>query len=399
MLKPNNPQPPRVLLHILEYLPIFSGHAIFLHRLTPKLKQKGVDVRVLAGDFGELPRTEVLDGLQIDRFPFDPNQRHPFLSASLSAAAFLLRNRRSIDILHLNGFLDIYGIVTRTARLLRKGVVLQLVLLGSDDPETVATDYRFPKLRISTYAKADRILCISPQLVDSCLRCGINREKIAYVPQGVETDRFHPPDAEERRALRRQIGVDEEAPLATFVGAIIPRKGVDLLIEAWATIQKQFPTATLLLVGPHQFNEQDVNAAELTDFVARLRAAVAAQQLQVRFLGRQARVEDFLKAADLFILPSRKEGFGNVILEAMACGIPPVVTYMDGVAEASVRDGQTGLIVKDPNQLADAVLSLFQNPSRRLGLGAAARRAVEESFAIDLTAQRYVDLYQAVRRN
>ncbi len=96
----------------------------------------------------------------------------------------------------------------------------------------------------------------------------------------------------------------------------------------------------------------------------------------------------------MFVLPSRKECFGNVIIEAMACGIPPVVTYMDGVALESVTPNDTGLIVNTNAELEEALLSLIENASERQQMGLRAQKRALDRFAFQKGVEDYVSIYE-----
>jgi glycosyltransferase involved in cell wall biosynthesis len=213
----------------------------------------------------------------------------------------------------------------------------------------------------------------------------------------VDTARFQPATRAERLEIRARLGIEPDSPVATFVGAIIPRKGVDVLVEAWRAVQAAEPRARLLMVGPDTFGSDDRSASELVPFIDGLKRTVADAGLRVDFVGRQERVEDYLRAADVFVLPSRKEGFGNVIIEALACGLPAVVTAMDGVGSVTVSHGENGFIVHNAGEIADALIRLFQSSELTARMGVAARHSATDKFGAEFIARRYVELYEATR--
>lgn len=384
----------RVLFLILEYAPMFSGHGVYLRRLFPVLNSYGVKASVLTANFGEGSEREKVDGTCVHRFRYPLGWRRATLWAALRVVHFLVRHRREFDVLHINGAFDVFGIITVAGRLLGKTVVTQLVLLGSDDPETFLRTYRLAHVRLWLMARTHCFLCISPQLADSCRNVDIPNARIECIPQGVDTRRFLPATFTEKTLLRRQLGLPSDGPLASFVGAIIHRKGVDMLVEAWKTVQARRPDAALIFVGPFEFAGDDDGVAEHSRFVARIREEIDRYGLSIHFQGRRDNVEVFLRASDVFVLPSRSEGFGNVIIEAMASGIPTVVTPMDGVASVSVVDGETGFIVDGPGAIARAILELINNPERAVMMGTRARQRAEELFSI----QRVAGLYAATYR-
>lgn len=391
-------RPLRVILHILEYPPLFAGHGIYLHRFVPALRAAGASVEVLTGDFGRLARCEEVDGIPVHRIPHHPKRRYWEHRSALHTSLALIRRRRRFDVLHLNGFADPLGFIGSTARILRKGVVLQLVLLGTDDPETILSRYRFRGLRRWALSRAHRIICIAPPLRDSSLRAGLPPDRVVFVPQGVDIARFRPPLADERASIRRALGLDPHTPVAVSVGAIIRRKGFDVLLEAWTAVQNRLPEATLLLVGPDQFSGDDPATPALEAFVRQVKACARTRGLRAHFAGRQEQVERYLQAADVFVLASRHEGFGNVIIEALACGLPAVVTPMDGIGAVTVQDGENGFIADGPEAIAERIVELLGSPSLAGRLGQAARRSVERRFDSRDVARSYVRLYEEAWR-
>ncbi len=130
----------------------------------------------------------------------------------------------------------------------------------------------------------------------------------------------------------------------------------------------------LLIAGPDSFGDDDVSKDQLMAFINNIKAEVRDGNLNVRFVGRTDKVEEYLKCSDVFVLPSRKEGFGYVIIEAMACGVPPVVNYMDGVSNETVKHGIDGLIINDERELADALDRLLTDAGYAKQVGTEARK-------------------------
>lgn len=384
---------PRVLMLIVNYLPAFSGHAIYLHSLIPLMQRKGYHIEVLAGDLGTYPHLERIGGICVHRIPFDPAKGRHDIWFTVEILKFLICYRNSFDILHINGHIDQYGLLTILCKFLHKRIVMQMVLMGSDDPESLRSQYRFMSVRFRILRSMDKFIHISQPIGESCRRTSFPARKLCYIPQGVNTQRFRPVPAAEKLQMRSHLGLPLDKKVVTFVGAIIHRKGVDILVDAWKIVQKRCPDAELILVGPCDFGAEDANKSSLNAFVDGLRQQISQCALSVRMVGASRGVESFLQASDVFVLPSRKEGFGNVIIEAMACGVPPVVTYMDGVALETVTPGKTGLIVNSCEELADALIGLLSDDDRRNTLGENARNDVLGRFELNHIADKYMAVY------
>lgn len=170
-----------------------------------------------------------------------------------------------------------------------------------------------------------------------------------------------------------------------FVGRLRTRKAAAVLVEAWSEVAREFPAARLVLLGDGE------QRAQLLAQVERLRLAGS-----VRIAGAvpRAEIDRWLRAADIFCLPSTYEGFPLAILEAMGQGLPVVATTVAGVPEA-VDDGHTGLLVppEDAPALAAALGRLLRDPELGRGMGRRGRAVLAERFAISRICADYLELW------
>lgn len=186
---------------------------------------------------------------------------------------------------------------------------------------------------------------------------------------GVDAARFRP-DAEARARVRERAGVPERAIAFLYLGRFSRDKGLLDLARAFALLAADRPDAWLILVGP----DEDGMAQEIREA-----CGTAAERL--RILGRTSESEQFMAAADVFVLPSYREGFGSVILEAAAAGVPSIGTRIYGVTDA-IAEGATGLLVpvRDPAALADGMRRLAADGPLRAEMGLAARARAQRDF-------------------
>ncbi|HET9689916.1 MAG TPA: glycosyltransferase family 4 protein [Acidimicrobiales bacterium] len=207
---------------------------------------------------------------------------------------------------------------------------------------------------------------------------------VVQVPPGVDTARFVPLDEAGRAAARARFGLPAGRPLVVSVSRLVPRKGMDTLIDAAALLAPDHPGLTVAIAGGGRDRR-------------RLDQRIASAGAPVRMLGRVADADlpALYAAADVFVLLCRtrwagleQEGFGIVLLEAAAAGVAAVAGRRGGAAEA-VDDGVTGLIVDPPDDAAAAAAAigaLLADPARRAEMGAAARARAERRFAYDTLA-------------
>ncbi len=206
------------------------------------------------------------------------------------------------------------------------------------------------------------------------------------IPPGVDVGATEPLAAPGRRAARRRLGLPDRGPLVVSVSRLVPRKGMDVLIEAAGRLATSYPDLVVAIAG---------DGRELE----RLQRQAARSPADVRVLGRVGDQDraSLLGAADVFVMACRtrwlgleQEGFGIVFLEAAAAGVPQVAGDSGGASEA-VLDGETGLVVRnpgDPGAVAEALRSLLADPRRRRRMGRAARARVQGSFDNDVLASR-----------
>ena len=217
---------------------------------------------------------------------------------------------------------------------------------------------------------------------------------IVEVPPGVDLERFRPLGDEERAKARAVWALPAAGPLVVSISRLVPRKGMDVLIAAAAALEPSFPGLTVAIAG----DGRDLR---------RLRGLVRSTGAPVRLLGRvdDEELPRLYGAADVFAMACRnrwlgleQEGFGIVFLEAAAAGVAQVAGRSGG-AEEAVIDGQTGLVVADPDDpgaVAHALRQLLGDDDRRQRMGRAARVRVEESFGYGFLARRLADALQDV---
>lgn len=247
--------------------------------------------------------------------------------------------------------------------------------------EGMASWNRSAHIRLERWAQryADFLLTQSAEDAASAVEQGIaSPERVQVISNGVNLERFCPAKAESPVAseVRREWEMAGAAPLVLMLGRCVREKGYSDLLEAWKRVHADSPEARLLCVAPELESDREGYAAE-----ARALAARPGLEGSVLFTGFRDDIPRLMRAADLFVLPSWREGMPRSILEAMASGLPVVATRIRGSRE-EVTDGKTGLLVPphDPRALAEALIQLLRDPSRRREMGRDARIRAEEEF-------------------
>jgi len=217
-----------------------------------------------------------------------------------------------------------------------------------------------------------------------------------WVPPGVDVDRFRPIDAEQRADVRRRYGVPADAPFVLSVSRLVPRKGMDTLIDAASLLESEFPDLVTLIAGTGRDRRRLQRRIDSTSAPARLLGRVAHDDLPLLYA-----------AADVFVMLCRirwggleQEGFGIVFLEAAACEVPQVAGNSGGAADA-VADGETGIVVQQPDdadEAAAAIARLLRDDGLRATMGRRGRERACGEFSYDLLAERLASAMVGVGR-
>ena len=237
--------------------------------------------------------------------------------------------------------------------------------------------------RNHAFKHANAVICVSRAVRDSLVRMGYPAAHAHVIHNAVDTDVFRPQDT--RLETRKQLGLDETSCLLVQVGRLVPVKGHAISLEAFARIKQTNHQAHFLIVGDGPERPKLIALAQ--------RLGIASS---VTFMGHSNEVAKWLSAADIFLMPSYKEGFGLALLEAMACGAAPIASRTGGMPEV-VTDDEHGLLVPvgDVEALAEAIQRLIDEPDLRRSIS---HRALEDAQRFDLPRQAAAvsDVYQTV---
>ena len=200
---------------------------------------------------------------------------------------------------------------------------------------------------------------------------------------GVDAARFRP-NAFARKRIRDSLDIEEHDRVVLFLGRLNRDKGVLDLAQAFTELSEKMANVILLFVGP---DEEGLNPL--------LKETMSECMARVRFVEMTQTPEDFMAAADILALPSYREGFGSVILEAAACGVPAVASRIYGLTDA-VEEGVTGLM-HPPGSVAEIVTALeklLQDEYLRRGMGDSARERALKSFSVQRIVDAQMEYYR-----
>jgi len=370
------------ILHVFRFFrPKFTGEGIFVERLAPHFalarpdvihdvavtvtpEPKGGMTLPHLGEIHYLAKTETRDG-----------------ASQAEIVRWMMRHGRRYDVVHYHAHADRTFLGAWFLKLMGRRTVQSATL--DDSIEGLLKTYRplFRPLVRFLFSAIDRFVAISPKLFAENNRFTA-AEKSVLIPIGIVIPAL---TDEARQAARAKFGIAESARVLVSVGGLCARKDQMTLVKHMPELVKQQPDLVLLLVGPPLE----------PDYCAAMETFVAQQGLKdhVRFMGYAEAPWDFYKAADIMVFASREEGFGTVVIEAMAYGLPVVARRLPGVNDAFVDQGTTGYLFDREEEYVATVSALLGNQIQRRDMGAAGRAFVAAHYDIARVAASYMKVY------
>jgi glycosyltransferase involved in cell wall biosynthesis len=229
----------------------------------------------------------------------------------------------------------------------------------------------------------DRIIGVAKAVVDVRRKVWkLPSSKLVFIPNSIDISRF---DFEvDPAAVRKEIGLKPTARVIVKVGSLLPVKGHRYLLDAMVEVVDSDPSAVLVLLGDGPIRQDlEIQVHDL------------GIEEKVKFLGFRQDVERIVKAADVFVISSLREGTSIALLEALAANTPVVATAVGGNPEV-IRDGISGLLVpsEDSHSLANAISRILSNPELASEFATEARRTVENDYSAQENLNRLMSLYE-----
>lgn len=366
----------------------YSGH--FILQMALALKERGLEVEVIAPGAPEIPNEEVLQGIPVHRFlyAFPPRlQKLAYEGGILSnlKRSWLARFEilpffiavfyktflfsKKAQLLHVHWIPTGYPVLL-VSRFVRKPLVLTVHGSDLNSLGFLKPFYTF------LLRKIDRTVCVSRSLKEGVIGLGISPSKVSVVPNGVE---LSDEKISESRTERFNL---------LWVGRMVVEKGLFDLLEGMKRIVREIPSATLTLVGEGPLRQELEKTALSLDL-----------QDHIIFTGVRPHkdIKEFLRASTLFVLPSLSEGLPIVLLEAMAQERAVVATRVGGIPEV-IQDGKTGLLIppKSPDSLAMAVIRLLRDEKLRMDIGMEGRKRIEIDFSWGKRSEEMARVYDSL---
>lgn len=238
---------------------------------------------------------------------------------------------------------------------------------------------------------ATHVICVSKGVADMMEADGLCKKDKMHVigygsAGGVDTEKFNPELVES--TIRKDLGISENAFVYSFVGRIVKDKGVNELVNVFDKISKHHENVHLLLVGPIENEHNPIDDVTMD---------VIEKNSNIHSVGMQQDIRPYLKASNAFVLPSYREGFGMVLIEAGSMGLPCITTDITGCNEIIVP-GENGAIIESKNEeaLYEVMERWLNNPTLMMQMAKNARKMVVEKYDSNTVRERYFSFYKSL---
>ncbi len=383
--------------------PDFGGELLIAIERLEHLTQRGFQVQVLTGGKPGFPRRENRNGISILRSPVVHTSR---LGRALRRLLFTLWAWMAVlfwkyDVVHFGSLSGLgegpdtfFGWLWAGVIRLRGKRSVWVHSLADSESQAVAFHGLSGRMRQAFWKQVSHLAAVSPSLYESLRK---DFAQAVCLPNGIRDDIFMPLPEAQRQAFRRAQGVRDGEVVFTFLGTIGRRKGFDLLAEGFARLCSTHSEWRLWVVGPRTRAEsQNLNERE----VAEVCAPLANCEDQVTYWGRindRRHLAHILASSDVFLFPTRREGMPLSPIEAMACGVPIVISRIPGVTDLANIEEVAGLYIPpgDRDALEQAMLRLGEDAILRRRMGEQAARRAREAFGWTAHIDRWERLYRS----
>ncbi len=379
-----------VLMICPQFRPIVGGYERAAERLSKELVRQGVSVTVVTfRKKWDWPAREDVDGFEIIRLPCLPWRGLTTLTATISLMLFLLWRGHAYAVWHAHAPNPEIAMAFMLARMKNRPTVLKLPSSARNGIAVTSQRGLLGRLGITRpgLRLASGVVVTSAAISQEAREFFSDSAEIADIPNGLDTAVFSPACPEGRAArvaAQSELGAKR---LVVSVGRLDPAKNHSLLLHAWSLIPEAIRSkAQLAIIGNGPLEHTLVEEAEILGVSA-----------SVTLPGQSDDISKWYQAADVFVLSSDYEGLSNAMLEAMASGLPVVMTRVGGHEWVSAEP-QCGLVtpVGEKEALAEAIGTLLSDPGLAKSLGRNARQRVVVRASIGSVAEKTISLYQSI---
>lgn len=347
-------------------------------------------------------KIDEIEGFPVYRFGSGTNGRRDDYQSGIELYTFLSKKRKEIDIIHIHGNIENNFAIASIlfAQKNHIAVIAKLAIAGELKMHLESEQYSvYQKLfknlnplnqfRRQKAKELDHYLAISNDIFEEIHQAGISKEKITFIPNGVNTNYFKPPTSEEKRKKRTELQIPSSTTVFLVVSRLARHKGIiHPLLEMWKKHFGDDRSKLLMIVGDDE-GLSSSNKADVSQYLKTNRLS------NVRLEGRKTDIIPYYQASDIFILPSENEGLSNALLEAAASGLICIVSKVSGNTDV-ITEGTTGYLFQkgDAENLFKTIDESLQNKDRWAKMSSLVRETIVKEYSIEQTSIKIKQIYK-----
>ncbi|MBA7522261.1 D-inositol-3-phosphate glycosyltransferase [subsurface metagenome] len=382
-----------IVFFAAEVPPSFAGGGRNAYNFAKYLSTYTESIKLICLNYNNaLEKKEVHGQLNIYRITYF---NRSFLSKSISFLFLIQRYFkfvRSSDIVFVYGaYLVGYQLVLLLSYALKKQTIFRSTLLDGDDARSLINkNFFLSKLNLIALRSINVYFAVNSEF--SIRFCDtIQSDAMIFESyQGTDPVRFNPSNNSEKKILRKKLGLDCDDLILVSAGYLIRKKGFQRIILTLAQVNISFK---YLLIGEtRRSNYHKMSEEEFRETTKLFKSGTKILGKQIIFTGGVENIEDYLRTADIFILPSLQEGTPNVLLEAMACGLTVITRKLKGLSKNLTLHNRNCIEFTHENEISTIITGLAIDQKRRNEIGKSAARTISENYTFEKVAGKIIAL-------
>ena len=389
------------ILHIVSsYWPAFEfgGPIESVHQLNKWLIKKGADITVYTTNAGLkknkniiLKKETVVNGVKVFYFPYYGYVHFTF---SPVLCWTIRKNIKNFDLIHITGVWNFPVLAAAFwARFYKKPYIISPRGSLMKEPMEKKSSL-IKKIFLFLFVRQDLKNASAIHFTvetekEEYLKAGLPLKKSIIISNGFDAEEFEKQISED--FFRSKFNILSDKKIILFLSRLNWKKGLDTLIPAFAEVLKKESRAVLVLAGPDEKNYKK----EIELKIVNCKLKIGKDVIFTDMLIGEDKISAY-RESDVFVLPSYSENFGMAVVEAMACGLPVIITKGVGISKEVEKAGAGIVIEKDEKQLTEAILKILKNPQMGKEMGQRGKKLVEIEFSSEKVAEKWIEEYNEI---
>ncbi|HBF88024.1 MAG TPA: hypothetical protein DDX39_05210 [Bacteroidales bacterium] len=382
----------KILFYVSATVPRSAGDGKSAFNFANAIQNLGFKTTLLTLNKNRILHSkETIEDIDIVRIPYFNQTVFQKIYSRFIALPYFISNILKHDLVIIYGSVMSHRLLIILAKLFGKKIIFRSTLINYDDFNFLLNVNYISKIyRKFVYTRINGYFAINPSFSNIYIEFFGQNRMIFKSAQGVDINLFNDINLNNKKNLKNRLRISPDKTIIISIGMLIQRKGYREIFETLQSLNQDFQ---YLIIGHFEDTEdyfsKDIQA-EMTELYN-----LGKEKLgdKICFLGPKENIAEYLQCADIFLHNSNQEGTPNVLLEAMACGIPSVVRSLDGIDNYIVKNGVDGFIFKNEFEMILQINDLISNSELRSKIGVNAQKYIQENFDINIVARKFVNQF------